>query len=333
MGCLRSLFLFQPSAEQNWNVAGTKNSFPSEKHLFESFTKKMLSFLHLFLLSLPLCLFADDFVKLQNIHRAQVRTFFSFLRSGICKHLYFDMGTNIGMQMRKLYEPQLFPNARSLPYFASTFGTGDRRDVCALGFEPNSRHAERLIAMQSAYQKANFPLVIFTNTAVSTYDGQVVFYRAPQQNNHYHESGASTIVWSGTTKETNETAIAVDIDHLFHNILKTWRGHTDASLVVAKLDIEGGEYTVLPHMLSHGSLCKVDQMLIEWHERFFPKPGDNVLFAEKMILMATNGTARCNFKKVDLDDNDYADGTDRRPFPPPAEIGHFNNLHKDTALA
>ncbi|RYG65791.1 hypothetical protein EON64_11190 [archaeon] len=264
---------------------------------------------------------AGDFERLQEMHLKQRQAFFSFIKHNLCKHIYLDMGTNIGMQFRKLYEPHLFPRARSLPYYSSTFGDGSRRDVCSLGFEPNSLHAERLSILQASYQKANYPTVIFTNAAVMNYDGHVVFYRAPQQKRLYHESGASTIAWEGTAREVNETAVAVDIDLLVKAIVHLWHASSafveGQSLLIAKLDIEGGEYSVLPHMLAHGSLCRVDQMLIKWHSRFFPNASDSVLFAEKMVLLATQHTPRCRFHKVDIDDNDYADGSDRRPFPSP----------------
>jgi hypothetical protein len=266
----------------------------------------------------------NDFQILHEMHTNQHRTFLSFIKTNVCRHLYIDMGTNVGMQFRKLYEPHYFPGARSLPYFSSTFGDHDRRDVCAIGFEPNSLHTERLVEMQRSYQKANFPLVIFTNTAVSTYNGKVVFYRAPYQQRLYHESGASTVAWSGVEASANETAIAVDIDLFLHHVFHFWKQSSaynqSSSLAVAKLDIEGGEYKVLPHMLAHGSLCKIDQMLIEWHERFFPNATEDVLFAEKSLVLTTKNANRCRFKKVDIDDNDYADGTDKRPFPSPANV-------------
>lgn len=94
---------------------------------------------------------SDNLAELQDVHKNQAKKFFNYLRHNVCKHLYLDMGTNIGMQFRKLYEPHLFPRARSLPYFSSTFGDGDRRDVCALGFEPNSLHKSRLLELQAAY--------------------------------------------------------------------------------------------------------------------------------------------------------------------------------------
>jgi hypothetical protein len=35
---------------------------------------------------------------------------------------------------------------------------------------------------------------------------------------------------------------------------------------------------------------------------------------------------RCNFHQVDLDDNDYADGSDRRPFPEQVETNVFESI-------
>ena len=39
-----------------------------------------------------------------------------------CRHVYLDMGTNTGVQIRKLYQPHLFPNASVLPIFDKFFG-------------------------------------------------------------------------------------------------------------------------------------------------------------------------------------------------------------------
>ena len=39
------------------------------------------------------------------------------------------MGTNSGVQIRKLYEPHLFPNASVLPIFDKFFGRAEERLV------------------------------------------------------------------------------------------------------------------------------------------------------------------------------------------------------------
>lgn len=51
--------------------------------------------------------------------------------------IYIDLGTNLGVQIRKLYDPQQFPGAPVLPYYNQTFGH-NRSNVCSIGVEPNS---------------------------------------------------------------------------------------------------------------------------------------------------------------------------------------------------
>jgi len=38
-----------------------------------------------------------------------------------CWHVYLDVGSNIGVQVRKLFEPQLYPNATFLNVFSTRF--------------------------------------------------------------------------------------------------------------------------------------------------------------------------------------------------------------------
>ena len=39
-----------------------------------------------------------------------------------CYHVYLDLGSNRGVQIRKLYEPALFPHAKVLHIFDKYFG-------------------------------------------------------------------------------------------------------------------------------------------------------------------------------------------------------------------
>ena len=39
-----------------------------------------------------------------------------------CYHVYLDLGTNTGVQIRKLFEPHKFPSADVLPIFDKYFG-------------------------------------------------------------------------------------------------------------------------------------------------------------------------------------------------------------------
>ena len=78
-----------------------------------------------------------------------------------CFHVYVDVGSNIGVQVRKLYQPELYPGAEVLPVFDNSFGniyqrrnlsnklcpSDDCNYICAVGFEPNSHHTEYLKGM------------------------------------------------------------------------------------------------------------------------------------------------------------------------------------------
>ena len=67
-----------------------------------------------------------------------------------CYHVYLDVGTNVGVQIRKLYEPKLYPGAPIHSAFDKYFNRSETTlpYICAVGFEPNPKHEEWL---QSKY--------------------------------------------------------------------------------------------------------------------------------------------------------------------------------------
>ena len=71
-----------------------------------------------------------------------------------CSHVYFDMGANIGVQIRKLHEATLYPHAPAVRLFDATFGPAPHCDVCAIAIEPNPRHALRLAQLKENYHRA-----------------------------------------------------------------------------------------------------------------------------------------------------------------------------------
>jgi len=86
-----------------------------------------------------------------------------------CYHVYLDMGTNRGVQIRKLFEPHLFPGALVLPIFDKHFGAFSTRQpgqVCAVGFEPNWEHEKILEELEQRYSACGWPVKIFMRTGV-----------------------------------------------------------------------------------------------------------------------------------------------------------------------
>lgn len=107
----------------------------------------------------------------------------------------------------------------------------------------------------------NFPEFdkhVFHEKAVWIEDGTIDFYVDSSR-----KRASGTLVKEKTTgildKKNPHKAQGIDFDRwIKENLKKTDR-------IVLKLDIEGAEYKVLPHMIKNGSIDYVDQIFIEWH--------------------------------------------------------------------
>ena len=97
-----------------------------------------------------------------------------------CRHVYLDLGSNAGIQIRKLYEPSRYPGAAIQPVFDRMFGN-DRASVCTFAFEPNPVFHARLTKLQESYQAAGWKVKVFLS-AVSNYEGKSQFTRVTSQN-------------------------------------------------------------------------------------------------------------------------------------------------------
>ena len=93
-----------------------------------------------------------------------------------CTAAYIDVGTNIGVQLRKLFEPYKYRGALAVHVFREVFGVvGNRCRVCAIGVEPNPRHGARLNDLESKLQAAGAPVLVLRGAA-ATYDGEQQFF-------------------------------------------------------------------------------------------------------------------------------------------------------------
>ena len=185
-----------------------------------------------------------------------------------CQRVYLDVGSNVGIQIRKLFEPELYPEAKVLPIFDSRFGPPEERKrdrgLCAVGFEPNPRNEERLLELQAAYRKQGWKVKIFTQTAVSVTDGTADFYadRAPPE---FNEPGASLLPWRQSVDKV--TVQTVDLARYINQHVGRRRVDPEQpNKVVMKLDIEGLEHELFPALIVTGAVCNhVDSIFHETH--------------------------------------------------------------------
>ena len=181
--------------------------------------------------------------------------------------------------------------------------------VCSIGFEANDQHTTHLTTLQESYRTNGLPCVIFTDTAVSTYDGTIDFYYDSYSPKKMNQWGASALNYQKRAKVI--VALALDIDKFIHDMLLVWKSSTIYypkknninNLIVTKMDIEGSEFSVLPHMNTKGSLCHMNLMLIEWHVKYFntsDKPAMRRI--KKDIVKRAKDKRQCLLELVDLDD-------------------------------
>jgi hypothetical protein len=118
-------------------------------------------FIYIYLL-LPLLLLAYQTA-------AQTQTHTQRFGDG-CEHIFLDLGSNAGVQIRKLYEPHKYSIAKSqlLQIFAANFGDNRATSVCAFSFEPNPLHFPRLREMAAVYQSLGWRYTTATTTTDTT---------------------------------------------------------------------------------------------------------------------------------------------------------------------
>eukprot|EP00984_Skeletonema_dohrnii_P022283 scaffold11421_cov77-Skeletonema_dohrnii-CCMP3373.AAC.3 len=96
-----------------------------------------------------------------------------------CYHVFLDVGANIGIHARFLFEPDLYPDSTtSVAAFAREFGyPRDNRDYCVFAFEPNPKFKQRHHDMEKAFQAMGWrytPILAGASNA----DGNFTFFHS-----------------------------------------------------------------------------------------------------------------------------------------------------------
>lgn len=185
-----------------------------------------------------------------------------------CKYIYLDLGSNRGIQVRKVYEPHLYPNAFAVKLFDRYFGL-KRDQVCSYGFEPNPIHRKELQALEKAYVN-HFWRVKFYHVAVSNASGTLAFKRDVSLGTQMAEWGARVI---SSPDEPLPKHLFVDSDPIIRvealDFAEWFVKEIDLSLnpvIVAKSDMEFHDNVVWSHMIKKGLICHIQAIYGEHTE-------------------------------------------------------------------
>lgn len=212
----------------------------------------------------------------------------------ICRKWYVDIGSNIGVQVRKLYEPHKYPNAPILPIFRDYLTVQNiHTDLCVVGFEMNPAHTQRLQYLEKTYtETCKYKVTFVTDTAVSLYNGNASFWS--DEAYEFQEWGASTV--KNWNKGKAIQVKAIDLQ----SYLRKYVLSTSPDTIVMKMDIEGSEQSVLPSLLASGILCHhVDVIFIEFHPSF----ADIGFIKDHIEEVLSRGG--CKTKVMHIDDKSY----------------------------
>jgi FkbM family methyltransferase len=99
----------------------------------------------------------------------------------------------------------------------------------------------------------------------------------PEQRKTTFERGKTLVMLDRAAAWKNNGTLRIDVDstrtHVAvpgevsvrcFDLAAVIRAEADAEIIL-KLDCEGAEYVLLPHLISTGAIHLVDELLIEWH--------------------------------------------------------------------
>ncbi|KAJ1623655.1 hypothetical protein T492DRAFT_1053544 [Pavlovales sp. CCMP2436] len=229
-----------------------------------------------------------------------------------CEHVYLDCGSNIGVQVRKLYEPSMYPKARQVrDLFRRYFGEEDAARsarTCAFGWEPNPRLETRLRKTQAAYNALGWRAHFYTRTALSTFDGTAVLNAENAQTDRHAWASSITHATLSTMNETF-TVATLNLASFLEKVIadRVMPSGLEIGKVVMKLDVEGEEYKIIPHLIETRALCVIDVIFIEWHARYVRQSSMNLPVVKAQLDAFLNRTTNpsCKTQVVNLDDESY----------------------------
>jgi len=230
-----------------------------------------------------------------------------------CRKIYLDVGSNLGVQIRKLYTPEKYPNAPALKLFERHFGApserrqpGETSGLCALGMEPHPVLLPRLQKIAEAFRLKGWR-VHFYPFAAFTSEGKLQFELRDGVGQGTASSLNPVFTNYGKVKGVAEVR-TIDLA-AFINSLPT------GTVKLMKLDIEGSEFKVVPHLAAEGALCQatVEEAFIEIH----PRPKESIsketgwVEVKRALAKARTSAGPCATTRLnDLDDETYAQDVD-----------------------
>ena len=204
-----------------------------------------------------------------------------------CKRIYIDMGANIGVHSRFLFEPEKYPPKEArfhlkemYELFDKHFGKPPERKqpnmkskICVFGFEasPTKSKRDRMTRLNMIYNVKGLAVDYKAGMAVWHSKTEIEFFMEGDTKANEFGTGNSMYTWEaqgGFNRQQKVSVPTVDMVSFVKGLYKKY----EPEFILGKMDIEGAEFDVLPKMLEGGVLCSgsgFDIITIEYHKRMF----------------------------------------------------------------
>ncbi|KAJ3058515.1 hypothetical protein HDU98_005391 [Podochytrium sp. JEL0797] len=127
-------------------------------------------------------------------------------------------------------------------------------------FEANPAHNINLVKIRDQYnKKGNSTVFIYPSTVVYTRDEIIPFFVDTKNENKDFWGSSISLAHPDVEEAGRRNMLAVDIGRF---ILMNF---VPSDFVVVKMDIEGAEYDILPHLLETGAYVNIDYIYVEYH--------------------------------------------------------------------
>ena len=190
-----------------------------------------------------------------------------------CERIFFDVGANLGIHGRFLLEPEVFPNNKYHEVFERAFGAdwnqtdmAAKQRYCVVAFEPNPAHRAWHVKQATSYQKYGWKYAtVFAAAGAGVSGEKLAFYGNPHEDHNAWGFSVSN-KWSNFSTDVPVANLA---NFLHHHVGPAVKKTADRKILM-KMDIEGAEFAVLPHMIESNSFHFVDMMTMESHHWMCP---------------------------------------------------------------
>ncbi|KAF9363644.1 hypothetical protein BGX34_003686 [Mortierella sp. NVP85] len=173
------------------------------------------------------------------------------------RYIFVDLGANRADSLEVFLQ---HPGSKyTYDYPRPTWATHEEAEIFL--FEANPVFNSYLVEAKQTYRQKGIKVNIFPSTVVDVKDGIRTFFL--DTVNGIHDFWGSSIYAShpdaikSQSKGTDLTGINIARWLLMNTLPQDF--------VVVKMDIEGAEYEVIPHLAEMSAWTVIDHLLVEWH--------------------------------------------------------------------